>query len=73
VREAAPAAERVRILLLRGDRLLGSTAPERLERALEAFAEAQEVAADPSVDGDLRELAERRIEETRWLIGQRSG
>ena len=53
-------AERVRNLLLRGDNLLkhGGDAA----KALQAFEEAREVAADESVDPRVRELVERRIE-----------
>ncbi len=61
--------ERVRTLLLRGDNLLKSANPERLGRALAAFEEAREVAADPSVDERVRELVERRIEALRGLMG----
>ena len=61
-------AERVRTLLLRGDNVLKSAKPERLGRALEAFEEAREAAADPSVDPRVRELVERRIEALRGLM-----
>jgi hypothetical protein len=58
----------VRTLLLRGDNVLKSARPERFGRALEAFEEAREVAADPSVDQRVRELVERRIEALRVLM-----
>jgi hypothetical protein len=64
----ATAPERVRTLLLRGDNVLKSARPERLERAMAAFEEAREVAADPAVDPRVRELVERRIEATRGLL-----
>lgn len=53
-------AERVRNLLLRGDNLLKHGGDPA--KALEAFEEAREVAADQSVDPRVRELVERRIE-----------
>ena len=53
-------AERVRNLLLRGDNLLKHGGDRA--RALAAFEEAREVAADESVDPRVRELVERRIE-----------
>jgi hypothetical protein len=62
-------ADRVRTLLLRGDNLLKSGNPERLGRAMEAFAEAREVARDPSVDERVRELVDRRLESARQLAG----
>ena len=61
-------AERVRNLLLRGDNVLKSARPERYARALEAFEEAREAAADPSVDERVRELVDRRIESLRGLL-----
>ena len=61
-------AERVRTLLLRGDNVLKSAKPERFGRALEAFEEAREAAADPDVDPRVRELVERRIESLRALM-----
>jgi hypothetical protein len=64
-----PPSERVRTLLLRGDNLLKSARPERFGRALAAFEEARDVAADPSVDPRVRELVERRIESVRILMG----
>ena len=67
----APAGERVRTLLLRGDNVLKSARPERFERALAAFEEARAVAAAPDVDPRVRELVERRIGATRALIGER--
>jgi hypothetical protein len=68
---AAP-ADRVRTLLLRGDNVLKSAKPERFPRALEAFEEAREVAADPSVDARVRELVERRIESLRALMDEQA-
>lgn len=53
-------AERVRNLLLRGDNLLKHGGDR--EKAIAAFEEAREVAADESVDPRVRELVERRIE-----------
>lgn len=61
-------ADRVRTLLLRGDNVLKSARPERLPRALEAFEQAREAAADPSVDERVRELVERRITSLRQLM-----
>jgi hypothetical protein len=60
-------AERVRTLLLRGDNLLKSGRPERLDRALDAFEEARRAAADPDVEPQVRELVERRLEALRQL------
>jgi hypothetical protein len=59
----------VRTLLLRGDNILKSARAERFGRALAAFEEARDVAADPSVDPRVRELVERRIESLRILMG----
>ena len=64
--DAAP-ADRVRTLLLRGDNVLKSAKPERFPRALEAFEQAREAAADPAVDQRVRDLVERRIESVRRL------
>ncbi len=66
-----PAGDRVRNLILRGDNVLRTRNPERFERALESFLEAREVASDPSVDGELRDLAERRAEEVRRRVSGR--
>ena len=63
-------AERVRTLLLRGDNLLKSGRPERLERARAAFEEARDAAADPAVDERVRELVERRLEALQPLLGE---
>ena len=60
-------AERVRTLLLRGDNLLKSGNPERLGRAIEAFEEAREAAADPDVPDEVRALVERRLESATQL------
>jgi hypothetical protein len=62
------AAARVRTLLLRGDNVMKSAKPARFERALAAFEEARQVAADPAVDPRVRELVERRIESLRALL-----
>ena len=61
-------AARVRTLLLRGDNVLKSARPERLPRALAAFEEAREAAADPAVDDRVRQLVERRIEALHGLM-----
>lgn len=71
MRSGVPAGDRVRNLLLRGDNVLKSHNPERLDRALEAFLEAREVAEDESVEEPVRGLVERRIDETRRLISER--
>jgi hypothetical protein len=68
VSAGAPAGDRVRTLLLRGDNVLKSAQPGKLDRALAAFEEAREHAADPSVDPRVRELVERRIESVRALL-----
>ena len=65
--DAAP-SDRVRTLLLRGDNVLKSARPERFGRALEAFEQAREAAADPSVDPRVRDLVERRVESLRALM-----
>jgi len=59
--------DRIRTLLLRGDNLLKSGRPERLPRAVEAFEEAAEVARDPDVPEEVRQLVERRLEAVRTL------
>ena len=69
---AAAPSDRVRTLLLRGDNVLKSARPERFDRALAAFEEAREAAADPSVDPRVRELVERRIASLRSLMGSQS-
>jgi hypothetical protein len=58
-------ADRVRTLLLRGDNLLKSGRPERVERALKAFEEARQAAQDPDVSPEVRGLVERRLEALR--------
>jgi hypothetical protein len=68
MRVDVPPEDRVRTLLLRGDAVLKSGNPERLDRALEAFEEAAEIAAEGSVDPEIRELAERRRDEVRRQI-----
>ena len=65
---SSEAADRVRTLLLRGDNVMKSAKPERFGRALEAFEEARQAAADPSVDPRVRELVDRRIESLRGLM-----
>lgn len=62
-------SERIRTLLLRGDNVLKkSGGGERLERALEAFKEAEDLSADDTVDPRVRDLVARRIESVRGLI-----
>ena len=62
-------SERIRTLLLRGDNVLKkSGGGERLERALEAFKEAEELSADETVDPRVRDLVARRIASVRGLI-----
>jgi hypothetical protein len=62
-------SERIRTLLLRGDNVLKkSGGGERLERALEAFKEAEDLSADDTVDPRVRDLVARRIESVRSLI-----
>jgi len=68
VNDDADPGTRVRNLLLRGDNVLKSARPERLPRALAAFEEAREVAADPAVEPRVRELVDRRIEALRQLM-----
>ena len=70
VKPDASPSDRVRTLLLRGDNVLKSANPERFGRALAAFEEAREAAADKSVDPRVRELVERRIEALRGLMGE---
>ena len=60
-------ADRVRTLLLRGDNLLKSARPERIERAVEAFEEAREAAQDPDVGDEVRALVERRLDSVRQM------
>jgi hypothetical protein len=66
------AADRIRTLLLRGDNVLKhqSGDRERLERALEAFREAEKLAADESVDPRVRELVTHRISSVKELLGK---
>jgi hypothetical protein len=63
-----PPAERVRNLLLRGDNLLKHGGDPA--KALEAFKEAREAAADESVDPRVRELVEHRIASVSDLTGE---
>jgi hypothetical protein len=55
---STPASERLRTLLLRTDNQLKGGRPEA---ARETLAEAGELAADPRVPAELRELVRRRI------------
>ena len=64
--------ERVRILIMRGENALRSSRPEHLDRALESFLEARQVADASDVDERLRELADRRVSETRGLLDERA-
>jgi hypothetical protein len=63
-------SERIRTLLLRGDNVLKKSGDggERLQRALEAFKEAEELSADETVDPRVRDLVARRIASVRGLI-----
>ena len=62
-------SERIRTLLLRGDNVLKkSGGGERLQRALDAFQEAEELCADETVDPRVRDLVARRIASVRGLI-----
>ena len=62
-------SERIRTLLLRGDNVLKkSGGGERLQRALDAYREAEDLCADETVDPRVRELVARRISSVRGLI-----
>jgi len=61
-------AERVRNLLLRGDNLLKHGGDPA--KALAAFEEAREAAADESVDPRVRQLVEHRIASVGDLTGE---
>jgi hypothetical protein len=62
-------SERIRTLLLRGDNVLKkSGGGERLQRALDAFTEAEELCGDETVDPRVRDLVARRIASVRGLI-----
>jgi hypothetical protein len=62
-------SERIRTLLLRGDNVLKKSGDgERLQRALAAFREAEELSVDEAVDPRVRELVARRIASVRGLI-----
>lgn len=64
-------ADRIRTLLLRGDNVLKSSHDrERLERALDAFKQADELAAHESVEPRVRELVARRIDSVRGLLNE---
>jgi hypothetical protein len=55
------ASDRVRTLLLRGDNLLKHGRSE--DKAREAFEEARQVAEDADLDGRIRQLIDRRLEQ----------
>lgn len=61
-------AERIRNLLLRGDNLLKHGGDR--DKALAAFEEARQVAADESVDPRVRQLVEHRIASLDELLGE---
>jgi hypothetical protein len=61
-------AARIRTLLLRGDNLLKHGRDQA--KALAAFEEARQVAADESVDPRVRELVEHRIESVKRLLAE---
>ncbi len=63
----ATPGERIRTLLLRADNVVKSSAHppdagDRRRRALLALEEARQVARDPAVAPEIRELVERRLE-----------
>jgi len=69
VTAARDPSERIRTLLLRGDNVLKkSGGGERLQRALDAYKEAEDLCADETVDPRVRELVARRISSVRGLI-----
>jgi len=69
VTAARDPSERIRTLLLRGDNVLKkSGGGERLQRALDAYREAEDLCADETVDPRVRELVARRISSVRGLI-----
>jgi predicted negative regulator of RcsB-dependent stress response len=61
-------AERIRNLLLRGDNLLKHGGDR--DKALAAFEEARQVAADESVEPRVRQLVEHRIASLDELLGE---
>jgi hypothetical protein len=62
-------SERIRTLLLRGDNVLKKSGDgERLQRALDAYREAEDLCADETVDPRVRDLVARRIASVRGLI-----
>jgi hypothetical protein len=64
-------ADRIRTLLLRGDNVLKQSGDrERLERALAAFEQAEELAGSEAVDPRVRELVARRIASVRGLLDE---
>jgi hypothetical protein len=58
-----PSSDRIRTLLLRADNVLKNEGDEadRVRRARNALEEARDVARDPAVDEQVRELIERRL------------
>ena len=64
-------ADRIRTLLLRGDNVLKQSGQrERLERALAAFEQAEELAGHESVDPRVRDLVARRIASVRSRLSE---
>ena len=62
-------SERIRTLLLRGDNVLKTSGGgDRLQRALEAFRQAEDLCDDETVDPRMRDLVARRIASVRGLI-----
>lgn len=66
----ASPGDRIRTLLLRADNVVKNSAhppdaDDRRRRALLALEEAREVASDPAVGPEIRELVERRLEALR--------
>ncbi|MGZ4203070.1 MAG: hypothetical protein ACXVRH_13545 [Thermoleophilaceae bacterium] len=66
-------SERIRTLLLRGDNVLKSSSNrDRLGRALQAFEQAEELAAGDGVDPRVRELIARRLQSVHELLGEQA-
>ncbi len=66
-------SERIRTLLLRGDNVLKSSSNrDRLGRALQAFEQAEELAAGDAVDPRVRELIARRLQSVHELLGEQA-
>lgn len=64
-------ADRIRTLLLRGDNVLKQSGDrKRLERALAAFEQAEELAGDETVDPRVRDVVARRIVSVRELLDE---